>query len=90
MNFKIVKKAQMTQAELANLCDVSRVTANKWMTGTSGVHALLQKKVALILAAIEMAVEEKKLPVKPELDREQRVAVTRTVVARYVTQIKAK
>lgn len=61
MDFEIVKKAGMTQAELAYLAGVSRTTANSWLNG-GRVHSLISSKISRILAAITKAVEAKELP----------------------------
>lgn len=61
MDFSVINKAGLTQGELAWLCGVSRVTANKWLNG-KGVHFLLEAQVSKTLNAVSAAIDHEILP----------------------------
>lgn len=61
LNTSLIETAGITQAELAWLCKVSRVTAGKWARG-GGVHSLLEARVSKFTAAVTSAVAANDLP----------------------------
>ena len=69
MNFdtSLLDKSGITQAELAWLSKVSRVTAGKWARG-SGVHSLLEARVRKLSAALGAAIDANDLPLPSGVD----------------------
>lgn len=62
MDFEILAKAKFRQADFAYLCGVSRVTVNLWVNKKMAPNRFLADRVASVLAAVQMAYYEKKLP----------------------------
>jgi len=65
--FAPLRDAGITQGDLARLAGVSRLTANKWMTGKFKPHRLHGDKITTLVARIERRLQEGKLPVSPRL-----------------------
>lgn len=65
--FAPVRDAGITQGDLAVLCDVCRLTANKWMRGTFKPHKLHADKVLFTLERVRLALQDGLLPVSPRL-----------------------
>lgn len=69
MDFTVVARAKVTQAEFAALCGVSRVTANTWVMGAPP-NRFVTERVRKVLRTIEIACTYNMLPLpktpKPE------------------------
>lgn len=66
MDFGLIDKAGLTQAEFGQLCGgVSRTTVSLWKTGRFRPHRFIEDKVAGALAAISAALDRGLLPLKP-------------------------
>ena len=46
MDFTVVAQAGLTQKEFAEVCGVSRITANTWVRGKMNPHRYIKTKVA--------------------------------------------
>lgn len=81
MDFTLIKKAGMTQAEFGALVPgrVGRSTVNLWVSGKMRPNRYIKADVMLVLDRIARALKEKTLPL-PEVDTDQaaRVAEIRT------------
>ena len=62
LDFSVVKKAGLTQIEFANLCDVTRTTANLWIKGNNQPHRFILRRIAAVLVTLGRAVESQTLP----------------------------
>lgn len=62
LDFSILKVADVTQGEFAQLCGVSRVTVNWWVNGKVTPNRFVVDKVERELARIRAAVNGKALP----------------------------
>jgi DNA-binding XRE family transcriptional regulator len=69
MDFSIIKTAELTQGELAFMCNVSRQTALAWMNGKQTPHAHLEAVATRVLRAATVAVDEGRLPVAGNVPR---------------------
>lgn len=68
LDFSVLKAAGLTQAEFAELCEVTRTTANIWISGRSQPHRFIRKRIAAVLAAITDAVNAETLPLSTDSD----------------------
>ena len=68
LDFSTVKKAGLTQIEFANLCDVTRTTANLWIKGNNQPHRFILRRIAAVLTTLARAVEAHTLPLPKESD----------------------
>lgn len=62
LDFSIIKRAGLTQAEFAQLCEVTRTTVNLWVKGSTQPHKCVRRRVATLTAAVTRAVEATLLP----------------------------
>lgn len=66
MDFGLIEKAGLTQAEFAQMCGgVSRTTVSLWVTGKFRPHRFIEDMVAEKLTALGAAIERGLLPLKP-------------------------
>lgn len=63
MNFDIVKRAGVTQAQFAGLVGVSRITVNTWLKGHFNPQARLRGRVRKALDLLAKAIDDGQLPV---------------------------
>lgn len=63
IDFSILEKAGISQAEFADLCGVSRVTVNLWVKGKMQPHRYLRHTVARVTEDIQVALDAGRLPV---------------------------
>jgi DNA-binding XRE family transcriptional regulator len=77
VDFRIVKKAEITQGEFARLVGVHRVTVNKWMSGKIKPHRLIEARVAEILGHLGEALKRRDLPLPPQFNASIRAAFLR-------------
>lgn len=59
--------AGLNPTEVGKLVAVSRVTASKWKNKKSEPHHLLSAKVLRFIAAVTDAVNDKELPLDPDI-----------------------
>lgn len=57
----LFRQAGLNTTDVAAICDVSRVTGARWLSG-AGVNVLLQDRVAKIVSSVEAAVDAGALP----------------------------
>ncbi len=62
-DYKILKAAGLSKADISRLYGVSRQTVHNWFAG-SNVHVLIHAKVERVTNAINKAVEAGELPVE--------------------------
>lgn len=67
MDFNIIKRADLTQQQFADICGVSRVTVNLWVSGKMNPHRLIVDHVDHVLTTLHKLVESKELPSKSNL-----------------------
>jgi transcriptional regulator with XRE-family HTH domain len=67
MDFNIIKQADLTQQQFADLCGVSRVTVNLWVSGKMNPHRLIAERVDHVMSTLTKLVESKELPSKSNL-----------------------
>lgn len=80
IDFAVVAKAGLTQKEFAELCGVSRITANLWVRGHNQPHAYIRDKVAEIIASLVDAVDRGSLPLSGRAPAPSRVdAITKAL-----------
>lgn len=80
MDFTVIERAGITQAQFGELVGVSRVTVNTWVKKKFQPRAGLRARVALAIRALNHAVRHGYLPV-PESDHEERVKAALKKVA---------
>lgn len=85
MDFEIIRKAGLQQAEFAELAGVSRETVNTWARGKMAPHRYIKPKVATLLKLVAQAVEHEKLPLPKELPKVDRVEAVRDLIRAAVT-----
>ena len=76
MDYRVIIKAGITQSEFGKLMGVSRVTANRWMRGHEP-YRLVHDQIVDMLARIEEAVEDNKLPLPIKHDHAERYQAIR-------------
>lgn len=80
MDFSVIKRAKLTQQEFADVCDVSRVTANLWATGKMTPHMYIRAEIMEIVAALTKAVRDGRLPLPTSIPKAQRPEAIRAVL----------
>jgi transcriptional regulator with XRE-family HTH domain len=83
MDFSVIRRSGMTQAEFAALCGVSRVTANTWVRGKMRPHRYTKAKIVLLLDHLESAIKAGDLPLlngSANRDTQLRMAVRRAAL----------
>lgn len=83
LNFDVIKKAGLTQAQFGELLQVSRVAVNSWIHGGFGIHPMRRARVERLLKAMRQAVRDGKLPVDSD-DKEKRFSATKRVLVSYL------
>lgn len=68
LDFSVVKKAGLTQIEFANLCEVTRTTANLWIKGNNQPHRFILRRISAVLITLARAVEAATLPLPKEAE----------------------
>lgn len=74
MDFTLISRAGLTQAEFAHLCGVSRVTVSLWVNGHAVPHYLHDGHIAGALAVLQRGLADNRFPVKVPLGDAQRAA----------------
>ena len=75
-----LKNTGLTQAELAELFGVSRITVNAWLKGRFNPHPLHRERIQTIAQKIEAAVTDGRLPLPEGLSRTERISAAQTAI----------
>lgn len=86
MDFSLIAAASLTQREFSELCGVSRVTTNLWVTGKMRPHRYIQANIASVLDAIKAALDANELPLSNKVDRSRRSQELRSIIERTIPQ----
>lgn len=70
MDFGVIDKAGLTQAQFASLVGVSRVTVNTWVMGRYRPGNAVRERVIRALGLIKQAFNEGKLPINATIQDE--------------------
>lgn len=70
MDFGVIDKAGLTQAQFATLVDVSRVTVNTWVKGHYRPGNAVRGRVSRALDLLKQAVADGKLPINAAIQAE--------------------
>ena len=81
--FETAKAARLLPHEIAKLLGVSRVTVSAWYNGHTLPHRILANRVAKLLDAIAVAVNNGALPVPHDIPRRERGHYIRTALKPY-------
>lgn len=82
LDFSILKRAGVSQGLFADLCQVSRETANGWVNGRSKPAKDRRSNVTKILRALDLAVQRGNLPVDSRSVTAARVL--NTIISKHV------
>jgi len=86
IDFSVLERSKVRQAEFAELVGVSRATVNCWCNNRGmGVHHLRVQKVTKYLGAFEGALRDNDLPLKAGIHRLDRMETIRKIL---LTQLK--
>ena len=81
-DFSLIDKAGLTQKEFAELCSVSRVTVNLWVSSKMSPHRYIRERVAEALDTVAQALGSGRLPLSDELPRDERPAALSAALAK--------
>ena len=84
-DYELVKSAGLKPRHIHRLLNVSRVTASNWLRGATQPHHFMREKTDMLMAAVQAAVKDEKLPVPDSLPPDERSVRTVAVVKRYMT-----
>lgn len=81
---KVMVETKLTADEFGTLCGVSRSMVYKWINGTKP-HTLRMPRIIKIIAALYLAKDEKKLPLKravntSPLNKEARIVEIKSIL----------
>ena len=82
--FETAKRVGIRPHDVAKMLDLNRVTVSMWFNGHSLPHRLLEKRVARLLDAVELAVQAGDLPGPPDLDRKERSLYAKRVLTDHL------
>lgn len=89
---KLFKTAGLNSTDVANLCDVSRITGYRWLQGVNrngtegvGVNLFLRDRVTKLTAPLQSAIDAGALPdpVVAKLSPQKRAAKIRAIINQY-------
>lgn len=83
LDYKLIKAAGLTKADVARVYGVSRQTVHNWFDGNN-VHALIETKVVKITAAVKKAVDAEALPIELPKDVTARSEKLATIIKTYL------
>ena len=83
MDLSPFTRAGLKLKEIGSIVGVSHTTAGLWMRGQRGVHYLLEERVHPIVAAVDNAVEDGKLPLPATVPRGERLDLIKDIVDQY-------
>jgi DNA-binding XRE family transcriptional regulator len=78
MDFTVIARAGLTQAEFSALVGVGRVTTNTWVRGKMHPHRYIKARITAVLGCLESAIEHKDLPLADGV--QDRLAAVRRAV----------
>lgn len=81
MDYSLIEKAGMTQAEFAELVGVTRTTVNHWVRGKMNPNRYLKAHVSSIMEGIAAAVTAGELPLSGKVPKHERGTKLSEVVA---------
>lgn len=82
--FKPLARTGLTQAEMATIFGVSRVTMNNWLCGRGNPHPLLRDRVTKRLKAIKAALAAGHLPITDDLTPKNKMLRVAAVLKQHL------
>lgn len=83
LDYKLIKSAGLTKADVARLYGISRQTVHNWFEGNN-VHSLIETKVQKISKAVRAAVDAEALPIELPKDVNERSEKLASIVKAYL------
>lgn len=83
IDYKLIKTAGLTKADVSRLFGVSRQTVHNWFGGNN-IHALIEPKVGKLTAAIKKAVDAGVLPIELAKSPDVRKKTIANIVRSYL------
>lgn len=80
IDFSVVRESDLSQVELAHVLGVSRITVNLWLNGKSSPHRYNEGNVSAKITALNKAIKDKMLPVKPAKGKAPRAPAIKALV----------
>lgn len=72
MDFTLIDKAGITQAEFAEMIGITRTTVNMWVKGKMRPNRYIRGFVGAVLASMEAAVQAGELPLTGKVPKHER------------------
>jgi hypothetical protein len=86
-NSETLREAGLQPRHIHRLIGVSRVTASNWLRGKTSPHHLVKDRADGLMAAVQNAVDDGRLPVPSNLPPDERSVRTVAIVKKYMDAV---